>query len=768
LTFINDKLPTNFNTHAFFVLKNWVTDNHTKVKQHQKKNLYFTNKIFLKMKKFNYILLFIFITSFSYAQEGMWMPNKLSQNEADMQEMGMQMSIDDIYNLKDSSIKDAIAIFGRGCTSEIVSENGLLFTNHHCGFSAIQKLSSIEHNYLRDGFWAKSFSEELPAEGTYATIINSITDVTDQVLSGVDLQMGMTSRETLVEKNRQKVQKEAVKETYQTAEVKSFYKGNQFFLIITTVYKDVRLVGTPPQSIGKFGSDTDNWMWPRHTGDFSIFRIYADENNLPAAYSKDNKPYKPKHFLPISIDGVEEGDFTMVYGFPYNTDEYLTSYAVKTIMDVTNPARVTIREAALAVLDKEMRKDEATRLKYASKYAGIANYWKFAIGESKGLRKFNAVDEKEKYEAEFSKRINQNATLKAKYAEVLPKLKKLYTATKEQQLLRLYNSETFSRNTQVPMIASIVSQLEDLYKNNGEDMYNQYKGRYAEYIKKQYKDFDAQLDQQVFATLIAIYVKNIDAKYVSDKILNGLKNQSADAFAKEVYNNSIFTDGDKLYKLLTGDFKELKTALDHDKAYQVANAQRKLIDEKISTPFNKLNTEIKEQMRLYMQGQMAVFKEKKFYPDANASLRVAYGKVRGYNPKDAVRYTPQTYLSGVMEKYKPGDYEFDVPQKLRDLYKTKDYGQYGENGKMPVCYLATNHITGGNSGSPVLDAHGNLIGLAFDGVWEGTMEDIFYKPEVCMSIMVDARYVLFIIEKFGGATNLINELKIVHPKKNKK
>lgn len=341
------------------------------------------------------ILLLLFVQT-SFAQEGMWMPNNLAQNEADMQEMGMQLSIDDIYNLKDSSIKDAIAIFGRGCTSEMVSPKGLLFTNHHCGFDAIQSLSSMENNYLRDGFWSKSYSEELPSKGLTATFINSITDVTNKVLGGLDKQMGMTNRQSLVDKNIAKVKKEAQIEPHQTAIVKSFYKGNQYFLIVQTTYRDVRLVGTPPQSIGKFGSDTDNWMWPRHTGDFSIFRVYADENNLPAEYAANNRPYKPKHHLPISIDGVEEGDFTMVYGFPYNTDEYLTSYAVKTKMDVTNPARVKVREAALAVLDKEMRKDEATRLKYASKYAGIANYWKFAIGESKGLRKFNAVGEKEK------------------------------------------------------------------------------------------------------------------------------------------------------------------------------------------------------------------------------------------------------------------------------------------------------------------------------------------------------------------------------------
>jgi hypothetical protein len=729
--------------------------------------LTFSNLNFSSMKTNKYIIVVVLIFAMfsSFAQEGMWMPNQLSQNEKDMQDMGMQMSIEDIYNLKDSSIKDAIAIFGRGCTSEIVSDKGLLFTNHHCGFDAIQSLSSMEHNYLRDGFWAKSFEEELPKEGLTATIINSITDVTDQVLGNIDLQMGMKSRQSIIDQKIRKIQTEAKKEAYQTAIVKSFYKGNQFFLIIQTVYRDVRLVGTPPQSIGKFGSDTDNWMWPRHTGDFSIFRIYADANNLPATYSPNNKPYTPKHFLPISIDGVEEGDFTMVYGFPYNTDEYLTSYAVKTKMDITNPARVKVREAALAVLDKEMRKDEATRLKYASKFAGIANYWKFAIGESKGLKKFNAVTEKQKYETEFTKRINQDPALIAKYGKILPRLKELYNEVENDKLVLMYQSEIFSRNTELTLIATIISQLQSVYKNNGEEAYNMYKGRYAQYIKGLYKDFDPKIDQKVFASLLDVLNNNVDKKYICKPIQQALQYKKASDYAYELYSQSVLTDAEKLVKLLEGDYNVLSSKLSNDNAFKVAIAQKELIDKEVSKAYQVKNKEIKELMREYMAGQLEVFKEKKFYPDANASLRVAYGKVRGYQPKDAVYYKPQSYLSGVMEKYKPGDYEFDVPKKLRDLYNSKDYGQYGVDGKMPVCYLATNHITGGNSGSPTIDAYGNLIGLAFDGVWEGTMEDIFYKPEVCMSIMVDARYVLFIIEKLGGAKNIIDELSIVHPKK---
>lgn len=717
------------------------------------------------MKFFKIILVVFLITMQStFAQEGMWMPNKLAQNEKDLQEMGMQMSIEDIYNIKDSSINDAIAIFGRGCTSEIVSPQGLLFTNHHCGYGAIQKLSSLENNYLRDGFWAKSFTEELPSEGLTATIINSITDVTDQILKGVTPKMSQTERQSLVDKNTESLQKEAQKEAHQTARVMSFYKGNQFYLMIQTVYRDVRLVGTPPESIGKFGSDTDNWMWPRHTGDFAVFRIYADENNLPATYSPSNKPYTPKHFLPISIDGIEEGDFTMVYGFPFNTDQYLTSYAVEIKMDITNPARVTVREAALAVLDKEMRKDEATRLKYASKFASIANHWKFSIGESKGLRKFNAVGEKEKYEAEFTKRINQDPVLKEKYAPVLPELKELYKAVENDKRILMFHSEIFSRNVELTLIATILSQLKEVYKDNGEDAFNMIKGRYASHIEKMHKDFDPKIDQLVFASLLGVLKNNVDKKYISKPIYQELQKKSATEFAQEVYSNTILTDATKTLELIKGDFKTFEKTLLNDKGFQITIAQKELIDEEVSATYNKKNARINELMRVYMQGQMDVFTEDKFYPDANGSLRVAFGKVRGYYPRDAVFYKPQTFLTGVMEKYKPGDYEFDVPEKLIDLYNKKDFGSYGENGKMPVNFLATNHITGGNSGSPVLDAYGNLTGIAFDGVWEGTMVDIFHKPEVCMSIMVDIRYVLFIIEKFGGATNLIDELTLVRPK----
>lgn len=717
----------------------------------------------MRIFKLTFVLI-LFVQSV-FAQEGMWMPNFLSQNEADMQGMGMKLTAEQIYSANHSGVKDAIAIFGRGCTSEVVSPNGLLFTNHHCGFDAIQSLSSLEHNYLQDGFWAKSYAEELPSEGLTVTFIDKIIDVTAQVTEGVNDDMSATDRQSIIDKNIKKVQEGAQKEKYQTARVSSFFKGNQFFMFIQTTYRDVRLVGTPPQSIGKFGSDTDNWMWPRHTGDFSIFRVYADENNLPADYSPNNKPYTPKHYLPISLDGVSEGDFSLVIGFPGRTDEYLTSYAVKSKKDARNPAKVEVREAALAVMDAKMRKDEATRLKYASKYATIANYWKYWIGESKGLDKFNAVSEKEKYEAEFTKRINAKPELKAKYGDLLPRLRTLYAEVEPLGVLVDYNSEIFSRNVEMTTIAGILSQLVDVYNNNGEVAYNQYKTRYVDYLTDLYKDFDPQVDEEVFGVLMDLYTKKADKKYVSELIQNGMIGKSGKDFAKDLYANSILRDGTKVVALLNGDFKDLKAALDNDKMYQMMASQKKLIDENVNKPYAAKDAEIQNLMRLYMDAQMKVFTDKKFFPDANSTLRVSYGKVTGYTPKDGVYYTPFTYLDGVMEKYKPGDYEFDVPQKLIDLYNAKDYGQYGVNGKMPVCYLATNHITGGNSGSPVLDANGNLIGLAFDGVWEGTMADVYYSPETCMSIMVDARYVLFIIEKLGGAKNLIDELTIVHPKK---
>lgn len=700
------------------------------------------------------------------AQEGMWMPNFLSQNEEAMQKMGMKMTAEQLYSVNHSGIKDAIAIFGRGCTSEVVSDQGLLFTNHHCGFDAIQSLSSLEANYLDNGFWAKSFAEELPSPGLTATFVDKIIDVTSQVLAGVSDTMSPSERQSLIDKNIAKVQKDAPKEAYQNAKVSSFYKGNQFFLFIQTTYRDVRLVGTPPQSIGKFGADTDNWMWPRHTGDFSIFRIYANENNLPAEYASTNKPYTPKHFLPISLDGVAQDDFTMVMGFPGRTDEYLTSYAVKSKKDARNPAKVEVREAGLAVMDAKMKKDEATRLKYASKYAQIANYWKYWIGESKGLDKFNAVAEKEKYETDFTNRISKDPTLHAKYGNILPRLKELYAEIEPLGVLLDYNSEIFSNNVELTTIAMLLSQLEEIYTANGEVAYNQIKPRFANYILSVYKDFDAETDQEVLGTLLDLYVKKTDKTYISDQILKGMQGRSGKEFAKELYANSILTNSDKVLNLINEDFKGLKSALENDLMYKMTIEQSNLIDEKVSAFYTPKNDEIQSLMRLYMEAQMKVFTEKKFFPDANSTLRVSYGKVSGYEPKDGVYYTPFTYLDGVMEKYIPGDYEFDVPQKLIDLYNAKDFGQYADkNGKMPVCYLGTNHITGGNSGSPVIDAHGNLIGLAFDGVWEGTMADIYYTPETCMSIMVDARYVLFIIEKYGNAKNLIDELKLVHPKK---
>ena len=711
------------------------------------------------------IILFIFLTPLlPVFSQGMWMPNKLAQNEADMKAMGLQISIDQLYSTQHPSVKDAIAIFGRGCTSEIVSPNGLVFTNHHCGYESIQSVSTVEHNYLRDGFWAKSYEDEIPIEGLTMTFIDSFTDVTARVLEGVTDDMDESRRQSLVQKNINSVIANAPKEPYQTAEVKAFYKGNEYYLIIETIYRDIRFVGTPPESIGKFGADTDNWMWPRHTGDFSVFRVYAGPDNLPADYSPGNKPYKPKYYLPVSLDGVEEGDFTLVMGFPYTTDEYLPSYAVRIIQDITDPARYQIRDVALAVLDKEMRKDEATRLKYASKFAQIANYWKFALGESKGLKRFNAVGEKEKYEAEFTKRIRANKKWEEAYGNILPRLKELYAQSEDYKRLQLYNSELY-RNADLPMTVMLIDRLAKIYENNGQEMYDRYKTGYIRYLKNRYEDLDLELDAKVFDALIHFLDKNMGREYLTPELQAELNSMKAGNIGQRLYNNSVLADPERLFALLEGDFGKMQKELKKDRLFRILTAQQKLMDEKVNRPLSKLDAEIQPLLRKYMKAQLEVFPEKKMFPDANASLRVAYGKVKGYYPRDAVYYQPFTHLKGVMEKYKPGDYEFDVPAKLIDLYRKKDYGPYGEGDTMPVCYLATNHITGGNSGSPVLDAHGNLIGLAFDGVWEGTMEDIYYNEEVCRSIMVDARYVLFVIDKVGGAKHIVDELKIVHPKK---
>jgi hypothetical protein len=693
-------------------------------------------------------------------QGGMWVPSLLEgMNEQEMQLLGSKMTAKDIYDVNNSSLKDAIAHFGGGCTSEIISPNGLLLTNHHCGYGVIQSHSSVDHDYLKDGFWAMSYEEELPNESLSATFIKRIDDVTTQVFEGISDDMDEAEKMKIVNQNILKVNKEVQKEEWQDSYVRSFYKGNQYLLFVTEEYTDVRLVGAPPTSIGKFGADTDNWMWPRHTGDFSMFRVYADANNRPAKYSKDNVPYKPAHYLPISLDGVEERDFTMVFGFPGRTNEYLPAIAVDQIVNVLNPAKIEVRDNALKIIDSYMRKDADIKIKYASKFASTANYWKKWIGENQGIHQTKAIDIKKAEEVEFSKIVAEKDLVG--YSTLLSDFEKLYKEIESVSLARDYWIEIAYRNVELLGVTFRVYQLEQAYLKGGEQAFESTRQNILGGFEGTYKNYSATVDKPVFEKLVALYAEKTPAEFVPAN----MKNVNYTKLANDIYATSKLTSLKGATDLLSGKAEDVIKKINADKAYKFGKELHSIFYNQLEPKFQALNLQIEALQKEYMKALMEVFPNKRFFPDANSTLRVNYGMAQGYSPKDGVTYTTKTYLKGVMEKYVPGDYEFDVPQKLQDLYHAKDYGQYGENGKMPVNVLSTNHMTGGNSGSPIVDGNGNLIGLAFDTTWEGTMSDLYFDADIVRSIMVDIRYVLFIIDKYAGAKNLIEEMTLVHPKK---
>ncbi|WP_428743649.1 S46 family peptidase [Tenacibaculum sp.] len=691
-------------------------------------------------------ILFLFIAVQVTAQQGgMWIPSLLQgMNEQEMTSLGSKLTAKDIYDVNNSSLKDAIGHFNGGCTSEVISPEGLILTNHHCGFGQIQSHSSLENDYLKDGFWAMNKNEELPNDNLYVEFIVRIDDVTSQTLNGVTNTMTEREKQSAIDKNINEIRKTTQKETWQDVKVKPFFQGNQYFLFVTEKFEDVRLVGAPPSSIGKFGSDTDNWVFPRHTGDFSLFRIYADKNNRPAKYSKDNVPYKPKHFLPVSLDGIEEGDFTMVFGFPGRTNEYLPAAAIKHITQEFNPSNIAIREAALKEIDAQMKASDAVRIKYASKQARIANAWKKWIGENLGIKKSNAIAERLAFEATFKKALKEKG-LEASYGNILPEFDKLYADFAKINIKRRNFIEVFLVTNELMQMTFRAYQLEQVALNKPEK-FEEARTALINQIKGIHKNFDVNVDKGVFNNVMPLYNPN--------------------NVNTSIYNKTSFTNLDKALKLLEGDAKKVVKNLSKDAAYLYAKPMIEEFYKKINPEFQQKNQPITALQKTYMKALMEALPNARYFPDANSTLRVTYGQVHGYSPRDAVYYNPVSYLDGVIEKYVPGDYEFDVPQKLRDLYDAKDFGQYADkNGKVPVCFLGTNHTTGGNSGSPAIDAHGNLIGLNFDRVWEGTMSDMNYDPEICRNIMVDARYVLFIIDKYAGAKHLIEEMKLVHPKK---
>jgi hypothetical protein len=722
------------------------------------------------MKKVILLIISLFFFTWQLtAQGGMWIPSLLADlNESEMQSLGIKMSAEDIYSVNNGSLKDAIVHFGGFCTGEVISDKGLVLTNHHCGFSAIQSHSTMDNNYLEKGFWARTLADEKPNEGLFVQFIIRIDDVTSSVLAGVNDDMDAKARQSQVDKNINAVKESAKKESYQEVSVKPFYKGNQYFLFVTETYNDVRLVGAPPSSIGKFGADTDNWVWPRHTGDFSLFRIYAGKDNKPAEYSPDNVPFKPRHHLPVSLDGVAEDDFTLVFGFPGSTDEYLTASGVDLRINKLNPVRISVRDESLDVLGEVMRKDPEQRLKYASKQSRIANGWKKWIGEIQGIEKSDAIAKKKAYEEAFVNGLRKNPELRTKYANLIPQLDKLYKEISFYAVSRDYINEVIWRNIEMFYIAGVTDRYLNMYENNGIEAIKGRLPALINFLEGYYKDFSPEVDEEIFKRVMNIYYTKVDrahqSVYAKDQLT--FAGNDMDNLAREVYTKSILSKGDRVIKTLKQDPESFFKALAGDPGFMIRKSIQKVADEKVNVKYNALNDQIYALNSQYMKAQMEVFPDKRFFPDANSTLRVTYGQVKGYSPRDAVYYSPVTYLEGIVEKYVPGDYEFDVHARLLRLYETKDYGDYADsNGKLPVCFIGTNHTSGGNSGSPAIDAHGNLVGLNFDRVWEGTMSDVNYDPEICRNIMVDARYILFIIDKYAGAKRLIEEMDLVHPKK---
>jgi Peptidase S46 len=716
----------------------------------------------MNMKK--YLLPFIaslFLSINALADEGMWLPQLLEAlNEKEMKKMGMKISASDIYNINKSSLKDAIVSFGGFCTGEVISDKGLLLTNHHCGLDAIQNHSSLQNNYLKNGFWAASGKDELVNPGLTATFIIRIDDVTAAALNGVNSNMSEKERQSTIDKNLAAIKETAKKESWQGTLVKPFFEGNKYFLFVTETFKDVRLVGAPPSSIGNFGRDTDNWMWPRHTGDFSMFRIYAGKDNRPADYSPDNVPYTPKRSLKISLDGVKEGDFTMVFGFPGTTKEYLHSSAVEQILKVSNPAKIAIREKVLDVMGDFMRLDEQIRIQYTDKYSKVENAYKKMKGEILGLTISKGVEKKKKEEAAFQKIVSGNVALKEKYGDLLEKIASTYAAFEPHGFARDYYTEIIPRIELFTIAGHFKTVMAASQKD--EKSYNTALTSANKKLADLFAEYNSVVDKKLFEVLMEMYVTGQKEADISPlfKAMLQKYNGSYTALTNALYHNSVFTNKEKVLQILSNTADNNNGFAD-DSAYILFNDIYTVYHSNTTPRLNELQTEINKLQRTYMQAQMETFPKNTFYPDANSTLRVTYGNVKGYKPRDAVSYHFYTYLDGLMEKYKPGDYEFDVPQKLVDLYNKQDYGPYAVNGKLPVCFIAANHTTGGNSGSPALDANGNLIGLNFDRVWEGTMSDINYDKTICRNIMVDIRYVLFVVDKFAGAKHLVDEMQLV-------
>jgi hypothetical protein len=700
--------------------------------------------------------------------EGMWLPMFVERlNWTDIQKMGLKLTPEELYSINNSSLKDAIVGLANGsapngyfCTGEIVSDQGLLFTNHHCGYDVIQNHSTVEHDYLTDGFWAMKMEDELPNPNLTASFLISMEDLTAKILPELN--------DTLSPADRAKKVKEIVKPIKEAASengkydvvVKSFYEGNEYYMFVYQTYKDVRLVGAPPESIGKFGGDTDNWMWPRQTGDFSIFRVYSAPDGSPAEYSKDNVPFKPKHYLPISLKGYQKDDYAMVWGYPGSTERYLTSYGVDFAIEKKNPAIIDVFGKVLENMKVYMDSDPALRIEYASDYASIANSWKYFIGQTKGLKKLNVKGEKEKIEQEFTNWVNASPDRKTKYGKLLENVSNGYEMMTDKVTPYYYLAIGSGQISmfELPRQSMQLSSMLEEPKENKTAIEESVKAM-KESAEEFYASFNPVMDKDLLKSMLKMFKakllpEQLPGIFVTiDKKLKG----NIDAYVDNMYEKSMFSDKEKLLKFLD---KPSKKKLDRDPAFfAVKDFMGGMMN--YQGGYSKGENLVYQNMRYFIAALREMHPDKKYFPDANSSMRFSYGTVEDYYPADAVHYDYVTNLKGVMEKEDPKNPEFIVPSKLKELFNAKDFGQYGKDGQMITCFLTTNDITGGNSGSPVMNGNGELIGLAFDGNWEAMSGDIAFEPELQRTINVDIRYVLFIIDKFAGAKNLINELTLV-------
>jgi len=718
------------------------------------------------MRKILLITLILLTTiKHTTADEGMWIPLLLKQiNESEMQAMGMRLTAEDIYQVNKSSLKDAILIFGGGCTAEFVSDEGLILTNHHCGYSKIQKHSSLDHNYLKDGFWAMDKSEELLNPNLSVTRLVRMEDVTQKVLAEVTEDMNEYERASEIQEKISELIDEAVEGTHYEAIIKPFFYGNDYYMFINEIFTDVRLVGAPPSNIGKFGGDTDNWMWPRHTGDFSVFRVYANKDNEPADYSEDNVPYKPLKHLSISLKGANENDFTFVFGYPGRTKEYVTSFDVDMTVNTINPIRINMRDKRLAVIKDAMNQSDKVRIQYSAKQSRISNGWKKWIGENRGIKRLKTIDQKKSFEEDFQEWTQSDIELEKKYGNLLKNFEETYNNLDPLQYQSYFLTETVY-GVEILTFTRKFNNLIGLSMYGGtEEAINEEIDKLKRGIANFFKDYQINIDRKIFALIMREYYYGVNNYTLPDEFAKNCKkyDYNFDLYAEEMFEKSIFASEEKLIDFLDNYKAKHYKKLLNDPAHKLTESFGELYNNILKPEIGQYYAATDSLMRVYMKGQMEMQSNKVFYPDANFTLRVGYGSVSGYNPDDAVNYNYFTTLSGIMDKEDPEIFDYVVEDKLKDLYNNKDYGRYGDaDGSMHVCFTASNHTTGGNSGSPVLDADGNLIGINFDRGWEGTMSDIDYDLTQCRNIAIDIRYCLFIMDKFAGAGHLVEEMTIV-------